>query len=58
MTMKRVAQELGVTTMALYRYFPGKADLVGLMIDSAGESAPPFRESSSPWHKRFGHTVA
>jgi AcrR family transcriptional regulator len=53
MTMKRVAQELGVTTMALYRYFPGKADLVGLMIDSAGESAPPFRKSSSPWHKRL-----
>jgi hypothetical protein len=52
-TMKRVAQELGVTTMALYRYFPGKAALVGLMIDSAGESAPPFRKSSSPWHKRL-----
>jgi AcrR family transcriptional regulator len=52
-TMKRVAQELGVTTMALYRYFPGKADLVSLMIDSAGDSAPPFRKSSLPWHKRL-----
>ena len=52
-TMKRVAQEVGVTTMALYRYFPGKVDLISLMIDSAGEPTPPFRKSSSPWHKRL-----
>ena len=52
-TMKRVAQEVGVTTMALYRYFPGKTDLLSLMIDSAGEPAPLFRKSSSPWHRRL-----
>ncbi|MEU1423998.1 TetR/AcrR family transcriptional regulator [Kitasatospora sp. NPDC005751] len=34
-SMQRVAAELGVTTMALYRYFPGKAELVDLMVDSA-----------------------
>ena len=48
LTMKKVAEELGVTTMALYRYFPAKADLIRLMIDSTGEPAPPFRNSSLP----------
>jgi AcrR family transcriptional regulator len=48
-TMQRVAREVGVTTMALYRYFPGKADLLAVMIDSAGGSAYKFGESSMPW---------
>ncbi|SEC04257.1 transcriptional regulator, TetR family [Streptomyces sp. 2231.1] len=34
-SMQRVAADLGVTTMALYRYFPGKAELTDLMVDSA-----------------------
>ncbi|MFG3053866.1 TetR/AcrR family transcriptional regulator [Kitasatospora sp. NPDC048239] len=34
-SMQRVAAVLGVTTMALYRYFPGKAELVDLMVDAA-----------------------
>lgn len=38
-TMRRVADALGVTTMSLYRYVPGKEDLVGLMMDAASE--PP-----------------
>jgi AcrR family transcriptional regulator len=40
LTMGRVAEQLGVTTMALYRYVPGKEDLVDLMIDMA-RGAPP-----------------
>ena len=52
-TMQRVAREVRVTTMALYRYFPGKADLVRLMIDSAGDSAPCFGKPSSPWNVRL-----
>ncbi len=39
--------------MALYRYFPAKADLIRLMIDSTGEPDPSFRNSSLPWHKRL-----
>ena len=31
--MLRVADALSVTKMALYRYGPGKAELVALMID-------------------------
>ena len=40
LTMGRVAERLGVTTMALYRYVPGKEELVDLMIDMA-RGAPP-----------------
>jgi AcrR family transcriptional regulator len=52
-TMQRVAREVGVTTMALYRYFPGKAELMALMIDSAGEPAARFGKASSPWGARL-----
>ncbi|MGW0752560.1 TetR/AcrR family transcriptional regulator [Streptomyces sp. NPDC002587] len=34
-SMQRVAGELAVTKMALYRYVPGKAELVALMVESA-----------------------
>ena len=52
-TMQRVAREVGVTTMALYRYFPGKADLVALMIDSASHSPLRFGKPSLPWGARL-----
>jgi AcrR family transcriptional regulator len=39
-TMEAVAQRLGLTKMALYRYVPGKAELVALMVE-AGIGAPP-----------------
>jgi AcrR family transcriptional regulator len=52
-TMQRVAGELGLTTMALYRYFPGKADLVAAMIDSASDAAPDLGKTSLPWKTRL-----
>jgi AcrR family transcriptional regulator len=51
--MQRVAQNVGVTTMALYRYFSGKADLVDLMIDSVSESAPHFGKPTLKWSSRL-----
>jgi AcrR family transcriptional regulator len=33
LSMRRVASELGVGTMSLYRYVPGKAELLDLMLD-------------------------
>jgi AcrR family transcriptional regulator len=42
-TMEAVAQRLGVTKMALYRYVPGKAELVALMVEVA--IGPPSRAS-------------
>lgn len=38
-TMEAVAQQLGLTKMALYRYVPGKAELVALMVEE-GLGAP------------------
>lgn len=52
-TMQRVAQEIGLTTMAIYRYFSSKADLLALMIDSASDSAPVFGKPSLHWDLRL-----
>jgi AcrR family transcriptional regulator len=41
LTMRRVAEELGFTTMALYRYVPSKDELLDLMIDAAIGAPPP-----------------
>ncbi|GAA4986120.1 TetR/AcrR family transcriptional regulator [Actinopolymorpha pittospori] len=56
-TMQRVAQELGVTKMALYRYVPGKVEMVALMTDVA-IGAPPAdragRQAGGPaWRPRL-----
>ncbi|GAA2119866.1 TetR/AcrR family transcriptional regulator [Kitasatospora saccharophila] len=50
-SMQRVAGLLGHTKMALYRYVPGKAELVALMIEhTAGDPPPP---SGAPWRERL-----
>ncbi|MQA98256.1 MAG: TetR family transcriptional regulator [Streptosporangiales bacterium] len=33
LTMRAVAEELGISTMALYRYVPGKGELLDLMLE-------------------------
>lgn len=40
LSMQRIAAELGFTKMSLYRYVPGKAELVALMVERA-IGAPP-----------------
>jgi AcrR family transcriptional regulator len=41
-SMRRVAAALGVAPMALYRYVPGKAELLDAMVDHAlGDPPPP-----------------
>jgi AcrR family transcriptional regulator len=52
-TMQRVAREVGLTTMALYRYFPGKSEVIALMIDSVADSPLRFSEPTSPWTTRL-----
>jgi AcrR family transcriptional regulator len=42
LSMRRVAEKLGVGTMSLYTYVPGKAELLDVMLDTvAGETARP-----------------
>ena len=37
LSMRRVAEQLGVGTMSLYTYVPGKAELIDVMIDTVVE---------------------
>jgi AcrR family transcriptional regulator len=48
-SMRRVADALGVAPMALYRYVPGKAELLDVMVDAA-LGAPP--EPRGDWRAR------
>jgi AcrR family transcriptional regulator len=53
MSMRRVAGELGVATMSLYRHVAGKDDLVLAMIDAAlGEDRLPDRPPTG-WRPRL-----
>ncbi|GAA5205615.1 TetR/AcrR family transcriptional regulator [Microbacterium kyungheense] len=47
-TMQRIAQDLGTTKMALYRYLPGRSDLDAIMLDRA--FGPPDRTDHRDWH--------
>ncbi|MBB5938541.1 TetR/AcrR family transcriptional regulator [Streptomyces zagrosensis] len=59
-SMQRVAGLLDVTKMALYRYVPGKAELVALMVEDAiGDATPPkgprcgWREQLGDWSRQL-----
>jgi AcrR family transcriptional regulator len=63
-SMARVAQELGTSTMSLYRYVAAKDELLMLMVDAALGPPPPiapdegWRQALSRWawsqHERMG----
>lgn len=48
--MQRVADAFGYTPMALYRYVPGKAQLVELMTDRA-YGQPPATDATAHWRQ-------
>jgi AcrR family transcriptional regulator len=52
-SMERVAQEFGFTTMALYRYIPSKPDLVALMIDAAVGRPPLLVGPPEAWREKL-----
>jgi AcrR family transcriptional regulator len=49
--MQRLAAKLDFTTMALYRYLPGKAELIDLMVDTALGPPPALTESKRSWRR-------
>lgn len=55
LSMRRVAEELGVGTMSLYTYVPAKAELFELMVDAAiGEARLPDNTGDwRSWLERF-----
>jgi AcrR family transcriptional regulator len=50
-SMQRVAADLGFTKMALYRYLPGKAELVALMVERALGGPPDL--TGQAWRTRY-----
>lgn len=53
LSMQRVAELLGVTTMALYRYVPGKPDLIDLMVDTVLSDPPDLDRVPGGWRPRL-----
>jgi AcrR family transcriptional regulator len=52
-TMRRLADQLGVAAMTLYTYIPGKAELMDLMLDAAYQRLPLADTSGRPWRQRL-----
>lgn len=50
-SMRRLASELGVATMALYRYVAGKEDILWLMVDAVADGAAvePAEPEATDW---------
>jgi AcrR family transcriptional regulator len=57
LSMRRVADELSVGTMSLYRYVPGKSELVDLMVDAVQAELPTDTEPGAPETWRQGLTT-
>ena len=55
LSMRRVAERLGVGTMSLYTYVPSKAELLDLMLDTVyGEQAAAIRAATTSDPRRPG----
>jgi AcrR family transcriptional regulator len=50
LSMRKVAERLGVGTMSLYTYVPGKSELIDLMFDQA--VAGPNEPVRGTWRER------
>jgi AcrR family transcriptional regulator len=52
-SMRRVAEQLGVSAMTLYTYVPGKAELLDLMLDAAYQRLAKADTGGRPWRDRL-----
>ncbi|MFJ9848813.1 TetR/AcrR family transcriptional regulator [Streptomyces sp. NPDC101150] len=52
-SMNKVAAEFGVSAMALYRYVPGKAELVELMVEAVSSERPDLTAAGPGWRPRL-----
>ncbi|GLZ05084.1 TetR family transcriptional regulator [Actinomadura sp. NBRC 104412] len=54
LSMRRIADTLGVAPMSIYTYVPGKSELIDVMMDRAlGEATPPGEDL--PWRDKLRH---
>jgi len=51
-TMRRIAQDLGIAPMSVYTYVPGKAELLDLMLDAAYSRMPRTVAPEASWRAR------
>jgi AcrR family transcriptional regulator len=49
LSMRRLAEELGITAMSLYGYVPSKAELLDVMADRAYAEIPAPGRPATPW---------
>jgi len=56
-TMRQLADRLGVGPMSVYTYVPGRAELLDLMLDDAYARMPRHQHDARPWQQRV-RTVA
>lgn len=52
--MRRLASELGVGTMSLYRHFRNKQELLDAVVDAAAAEVPAAPGASGPWKEELG----
>jgi TetR/AcrR family transcriptional regulator, tetracycline repressor protein len=53
LTMRRLAEELGMSPMALYRYFPSKTDLMDAAIEIAAPDVRLPEPGAGPWREQL-----
>jgi AcrR family transcriptional regulator len=54
LSMRKVGERLGVGTMSLYTYVPGKAELLDLMLDTVyGEVVPGRDDTRDGWREKL-----
>jgi AcrR family transcriptional regulator len=53
LSMQRLAERLGFTTMALYRHVPGKAELIDVMVDVACGEPPELGGMAGGWREKL-----
>lgn len=55
LSMRRVADELGLTAMSLYSYVPSKAELLDIMLDRVYGEFPTHCEHTDDWRANLAH---
>jgi AcrR family transcriptional regulator len=53
LTMRKLAAELGMGTMALYRYFPSKQDLIDAAVEIAAPEIELPEPGAAPWRPQL-----
>lgn len=53
LTMTRIAENLGTTTMALYKYFPNRDALLGALADHIFALFDPVMPAAGSWQERL-----